>query len=185
MENSTVNFQESPFHRFRGWQILALLFVFIVYTLWYVGPGCFGQMTRIPGHISLQELGFYSGTTAVDILGRLDGEGRKIKYLALILDIPYMIMQALVFEAFIAFGFRHIGPKNSKWQLLFILPLAFLLVDFAEDSFIAITLATGSDVTGAIAGYMTALKFIIFIPTIPISLIMVIWGLIAWRRAAK
>ena len=87
MENSTVNFQESPFHRFRGWQILALLFVFIVYTLWYVGPGYFGQMTRIPGHISLQELGFYSGTTAVDILGRLDGEGRKIKYLALILDL--------------------------------------------------------------------------------------------------
>lgn len=184
MEKSTVNFQASPFHRFRGWQIWALLCVFVLYTLWYVGPGYFGQMTRISGHISLQESGFYSGASAVDILGRLDGEGRKVKYLALIFDIPYMIMQALVFEAFIAFGFRHIDPKNPKWQLLFALPLAFLLVDFAEDSLIALTLATGSQVTGTIAGYMTSLKFIIFIPAIPISLIMAIWGLIAWKRAA-
>ena len=64
-------------------------------------------MTRIDGHVSLQGRGFYSGATAVEILGRLDAAGQKAKYLALIFDVPYMIMQALVFEGLIAFGKRH------------------------------------------------------------------------------
>jgi len=55
----------SPFHRFQGWRILALFAVFAAYTLWYIGPGYFGQMTRLTGHLSLQEMGFYSGATAV------------------------------------------------------------------------------------------------------------------------
>jgi len=170
----------SPFHRFQGWRLLALIVVFIAYTLWFTGPGYFGQMTRLPGHISLQESGFYSGAMAVDILGNLDAAGRKTKYLNLIFDVPYMIMQALVFEALIAFGLRHMKPKSSKWNLLFILPIGFLLADFAEDSFIALTLATGSEVLGAIAGFMTALKFLTFIPAIIVSLLLALGGLIAW-----
>jgi len=172
----------SPFHRFQGKSILALVAVFLAYTLWYVGPGFFGQMKSIPGHSSLQEMGFYSGTTAVEILASLDEKGRKTKFLALIFDVPYMILQALVFEAFIAFGIRHVKPKSPKWNLLFILPIAFLLVDFFEDSFIALTLTTGSSALGTIAGLMTALKFAIFIPAIIVSLIMGVWGLIAWFR---
>jgi len=174
--------QISPFHRFYGWRLLALIIVFMVYTLWFTGPGYFGQMTRIPGHISLQESGFYSGATAVDILGKLDVAGRKIKYLSLIFDVPYMIMQALVFEGLMAFGIRHIRPKNPKWNLVFILPIAFLLADFAEDSFIALTLASGSEILGTIAGLMTALKFLTFIPAIFISLLMAIGGIAAWMK---
>ena len=94
----------SPFHRFRGWRILALFAVFIAYTLWYTGSGFFGQMSSMPGYSSLQEMGFYSGATAVKTLGGLDAAGRKTKFLALVFDVPYMILQALVFEAFIAFG---------------------------------------------------------------------------------
>ena len=174
-----------PFHRFQGWQIWALIAVFTAYTLWYIGPGYFGQMLRIPGHISLQEKGFYSGAEAVETLSRLDGQGRKTKLLALIFDVPYMILQALVFEALIAFGMRHIKPNNPKWNLLFILPIGFLLVDFLEDSFIALTLTTGSGVLGTIAGLLTALKFAIFIPAIFVSLVMGIFGLVTWFRAAK
>ena len=170
----------SSFHRFQGWRILALCAVFAVYTLWYIGPGYFGQMTRLPGHMSLQEMGFYSGATAVEILGNLDAQGRKVKFLALIFDVPYMILQALVFEAFIAFGMRHIKPRNPKWNFLFVFPIAFLLVDFAEDSFIALTLATGSTVLGGLAGLMTALKFAVFIPAIIVSLMMGIGGLFMW-----
>ena len=165
--------------------MLALIAIFLAYTLWYVGPGFFGDLTRLAGHTSLQESGFYTGADAVERLGKLDAEGRKTKFLALIFDVPYMILQALVFEALIAFGVRHIKPKNPKWNLLFILPIGFLLIDFAEDSFIALTMTTGSTVLGTIAGYMTALKFAIFIPAIIVSLSMAIGGLIGWRRNRK
>jgi len=140
------DYGSSPFHRFQGWRILALFAVFAAYTLWYTGPGFFGQMSSMSGYSSLQE--------------------------TLIFDVPYMILQALVFEAFIAFGMRHIKPKNPKWNLLFILPIGFLLVDFLEDSFIALTLSTSSIFLGTIAGFMTALKFAVFIPAIVVSLII-------------
>ena len=153
------NYASSPFHRFRGWRILALFAVFIAYTLWYTGSGFFGQMSSMLGYSSLQEMGFYSGATAVETLGGLDAAGRKTKFLALVFDVPYMILQALVFEAFIAFGMRHIKPKNPKWNLLFILPIGFLLADFSEDSFIALTLTTGSTLLGTIAGFMTCLLY--------------------------
>jgi len=180
-----VSDSSAPFHRFQGKSILALFAVFMAYTLWYTGPGFFGQMSSMQGYSPLQEMGFYSGATAVETLRSLDAEGRKTKFLALIFDIPYMILQALVFEAFIAFGIRHIKPKNPKWNLLFILPIGFLLVDFFEDSFIALTLTTGSSLLGAIAGVMTALKFAVFIPAIIISLIMGAWGLLAWCKNLK
>ncbi|MEP3890848.1 MAG: hypothetical protein ABJN69_10290 [Hellea sp.] len=175
----------SPFHRFQGRRMLALIAVFFAYTLWYVGPGFFGDLTRIAGHASLQETGFYTGAEAVERLGKLDAAGRKTKFLALIFDVPYMILQALVFEALIAFGMRHMKPKSLKWNLLFILPIGFLLIDFAEDSFIALTMTTGSIALGTIAGFMTALKFAIFIPAIIVSLIMGIGGIIAWLRNGK
>lgn len=165
--------------------MLILIAIFVAYTLWYVGPGFFGDLTRLAGHTSLQESGFYTGAEAVERLGKLDGAGRKTKFLALIFDVPYMILQALVFEAFIAFGMRHIKPKDPKWNLLFILPIGFLLVDFAEDSFIALTMTTGSTVFGTIAGFMTALKFAIFIPAIIVALLMGIGGLIFWLRHRK
>lgn len=179
------DYGSSPFHRFQGWRILALFAVFTAYTLWYTGPGFFGQMSSMSGYSSLQEMGFYSGATAVETLGGLDAPGRKTKFLALIFDVPYMILQALVFEAFIAFGMRHIKPKNPKWNLLFILPIGFLLVDFLEDSFIALTLSTSSIFLGTIAGFMTALKFAVFIPAIVVSLIMGIGGLIMWAKGRK
>lgn len=175
----------SSFHRFFGWRLLALIAVFTVYTLWFTGPGYFGQMTRIDGHISLQKSGFYSGATAVEILSKLDGVERKIKYLNLIFDLPYMIMQALVFEALIAFGLRHMRPKSRIWNLLFLLPIGFLLADLAEDSFIALTLATGSEVLGTLAGFMTAFKFLTFIPAILVSVLMAFGGIIAWVRREK
>jgi len=177
--------QFSPFHRFQGRRLLALIAVFAVYTAWYIGLGFFGDVTRLQGHISLQKSGFYSGAMAVDILGKLDEAGRKTKFLALIFDVPYMILQALVFEALIAFGMRHLKPKNPKWNLLFILPISFLLADFVEDSFIALTMTTGSTALGTIAGLMTALKFAFFIPAIIVSLIMGGGGLIAWVKHRK
>ena len=179
------DYNSSPFHRFQGGRIWALIAVFVVYTLWYIGPGYFGQMTRLPGHTSLQEMGFYSGDRAVDVLGRLDVSGRRTKFLALIFDVPYMILQALVFEALIAFGMRHLKPRNPKWNLLFILPIAFLLIDFLEDSFIALTMTTGSETLGTLAGLMTALKFVVFIPAIIISLFMGLCGVITWLRYRK
>ena len=182
---SMSNPTSSPFHKFQGSRLIGLLVVFVAYTAWYVGPGFFGDMLRLPGHISLQEKGFYTGVEAVEILGRLDEAGRKTKFLALIFDVPYMILQALVFEALIAFGMRHMKPKNPKWNLLFILPIGFLLADFAEDSFLALTLTTGSSWLGTIAGFMTALKFATFIPAIILSLIMGLGGLIAWNKDRK
>lgn len=185
MSNFIPKQNSSPFYRFYGWRIWALVAVFITYTLWYTGPGYFGQLAALPDYNVLQERGFYTGTEAVAALNSLTPDGRALKYTALVFDLPYMVMQALVFESFIAFGLRHIKPKSAKWPLLFILPIAFLLADFTEDSFVALTLATGSQALGTIAGVMTALKFITFIPAIFISLVMGIGGLWAWMRAQK
>jgi hypothetical protein len=136
-------------------------------------------MTRLPGHMSLQEMGFYSGATAVEILGNLDAQGRKIKFLALIFDVPYMILQALVFEAAIAFGILKMRLTASYWQGLFILPILFLLADAFEDSSLALLLSTEQMIFGTFAGIFTAIKFCAFTPAIIISLIMVGGGFFA------
>lgn len=183
-----MDYANSPFHKFMGWKTLALTAVAMAYTLWFTGPGPYGQLTGLAPHIPLEGSGFYTGTQAVEALGALDADGRRIKFLSLLCDIPFMILWALVFEAFIAFGIRRLNLTAAKWQLLFVLPLAFLLADFAEDSFIALTLVTGSEVLGTIAGFLTALKFFFYIPANLAALGMGASGLVYWiikgRKAA-
>ena len=186
MLGSDVSFVvPDPFNRFAGRSLIGLLIVFAAYTLWYVGPGYFGQLIRLESYSALQSSWFYSGQTAVNRLDVLDAAGRRVKYLALIFDVPYMILQALVFEALIAFGLRRAKPQNPKWIMLFILPITFLLVDFAEDSFLALTLVTGSYGFGAAAGFFTFLKMLTFIIAIIASISMACWGLWAWRMSTK
>lgn len=173
------------YNHFRGWRMVALFAAFLIYTLWFTGPGFFGQMGRLPNYTSLQESGFYSGAQAVATLSALEGEARITKLLALIFDVPYMVMQTLVFGAFIAFGLGHWGKEQSRWRVLVFLPAAFLLFDALEDSFIAATLFTQSEAIGGIAGVMTAAKFAAFLPSILASLIMLIIGGVAWARAGR
>ena len=175
----------SPFNRFQGHKFIGLLIVYAIYTLWYVGPGYFGQLFRLEGYSLLQSRWFYSGQTAIEQMATLDAAGRKLKYLALIFDVPYMILQGLVFEALIAFGLNRIKPQNPRWLFLFALPLIFLVADFAEDSFLALTLATGSAGLGAAAGAFTALKMLSFVIAIIVSLAIALWGVLAWRNISK
>lgn len=170
----------SPFYRFQGWRFVGLFVVFALYTAWYVGPGYFGQLTRLDGYSLLQARGFYTGVDAQVAVESLTAEGRRLKYLALIFDIPYMILQALVFEAAIAFGILQARLTSRYWQWLFILPIGFLLADVMEDSLLALLLSTGHIAFGTLAGFLTALKFIIFIPAIFASFTMLIIGAFAW-----
>jgi len=88
--------------------------------LWYIGPGYFGQLMGLEGYSSLQCRFFYTGQAAIEQISALGDEGRALKYLALIFDVPYMILQALLFEAIIAFGLARGHVQNPKWLWLFI-----------------------------------------------------------------
>lgn len=171
--------QASPFYRFQGWRFIALVIVFALYTAWYVGPGYFGQLTRLEGYSLLQARGFYSGAEALEAIHSLNAEEVKLKYFALLFDVPYMILQALVLEAAIAFGILQMRLTSRVWQWLFILPIGFLLMDVFEDSFLALLLSTQQALFGGLAGVFTALKFCVFIPAIILSILMFIGGVFA------
>ena len=173
---------KSPFYQFQGGRFIALLIVFSLYTAWYIGPGYFGQLSRLTGYEMLQERGFYSGAEALATLASLSAEGRKLKFLALVFDVPYMILQALVFEAAIAFGLLQMHLSARRWQWLFLLPIGFLVADMLEDSALALTLSTGHLLFGTLAGIMTGLKFLVFIPGIIVSLLMAVGGIFAALR---
>ena len=102
------------FHRFTGLRLLALLVVFLAYTLWFIGPGPFGDLTRLDGYSYLQARGFYTGEEAVSAIESLSAEGRHIKFNALGFDLIYMVLQTWVFEAVIAFGLSARGLLTSR-----------------------------------------------------------------------
>ncbi len=179
-----MDYSNSPFHRFFGWQIWALLAVLTVYSLWFIGPGPFGQLAGLAPGMPLEQKGFYTGSDAVAILSGLDEAGRRTKLFSLLCDLPYMILNMLACEALIAFGIRHM-KLGGKWNLLFALPIAFLFFDFFEDSFIALTLVSGNTVLGSIAGVFTFVKFVAFIGAGVAALVMGVLGLVAWFKRSK
>ena len=167
------------YHRFTGWRLIALLAVFTAYTLWFTGPGPFGELTRIDGYSYLQTRGFYTGADAVAAIESLSAEERRIKYKALGFDLIYMVLQTWVFEAVIAFGLTALGLMTSRWRWILLAPMGFLLFDFLEDSFLALVLATSSELAGTFAGVFTLMKFIFFVPLVFISLGLGVAGIVA------
>ena len=172
--------QNSPFHRFQGWRILALIAVTALYSYWFAVIGPYAQLEGLAQGMPLEGHFSYSGAFAVDTLGQLDEAGPRAKLFSLLCDVPYMILNALVFEALIGFGIRRLNLIRPVWTLLFVLPIAFLLCDFAEDAFLALTVVSGSPITGTLAGIATPLKFITFIGASLAGLAMGLMGLIYW-----
>lgn len=168
------------YHRFSGWRLIALIVVFAVYTGWFVSVGPFGELTRIEGYNALQERGFYTGAEALAAIERLDETQRGIKFKALGFDLIYMVLQALVFEALMAFGLRHLGWMKRRWRYVLLLPMGFLVFDFLEDSFLALLLETEAQWIGSAAGIFTALKFATFIPCVLIALGLTIAGSVTY-----
>ncbi|NNE58618.1 MAG: hypothetical protein HKN36_10965 [Hellea sp.] len=176
-----MDYKSSPFHRFFGWKILALLAVLAAYTYWYTGPGYFGQINDMAPGIPVQSLHFYAGHYPVEVYAALTDPQKHKMLLAFIFDLPFMILLMLVTEALIAFGTRHLklGPKSN---LLFVLPIAFLICDFGEDSFLALTLFGGGAITGWCAAMFTPLKFLFFYSACIIGILMGAAGLLSWFR---
>ena len=177
-----MDYQSSPFHRFYGWKILALIAVLVVYSLWYFGPGPYGQLEGLAPGMPMEAKFHYSGQEVVDVFAGLDANGRKTKLISLVFDLPVMFLNMLVFEALIAFGIRRMKLGGS-WNLLFILPIAFLLCDFFEDSFLTLTLTSENTVLGTIAGLFTSLKTITFSLASLTGLLMALAGLWAFFRS--
>ena len=69
------------YHRFYGWRLIALLIVFAAYTLWFTGPGPFGQLARLERYDFL-ESGFLTLVmmTASATLGSFAGVFTLLKY---------------------------------------------------------------------------------------------------------
>lgn len=172
--------QDKVFHKFQGIRLLALIIVALSYSYWFTVHGPYSQLAALAPGMPLEGAMSYSGAHAVSVLGSLDAAGRKIKYLSLACDIPFMILQALLLEGLIAFGLRHLGLMGARWRLLFMAPLAFLLCDFLEDSFLALTLASGSEVFGTLAGLMTPLKMATYTAASILALVLSLSGLAIW-----
>lgn len=167
------------YHRFTGWRLIALVAVFIIYSLWFASVGPFGELTRLENYNYLQERGFYTGPDAVAAIESLSAEGRRLKYTALGFDLIYMVLQTWVFEALIAFGLTALGLMKSRWRWILLAPMGFLLFDFLEDSALALVLATSSEIIGSFAGVFTLLKFIFFVPLMFMSLGLTVAGIVA------
>jgi len=172
--------QDKIFHKFQGFRLLALIVITMGYSYWFTVHGPFGKLTALAPGMPLEAAMHYSGAHAVSVLGSLDEAGRKMKYISLLCDVPYMVLSALMAEGLIAFGLRHLGLMGRKWRLLFIVPLAFLMFDFLEDSFLALTLASGSEIFGTIAGIMTPLKMLTFVPAMILAVFLSLSGFAVW-----
>ena len=179
----TMSKKLTPFTRFQNHWFFVLLAVYVAYSTWYLGPGFYGQLAALGSGMPLEERGYYSGAFAVETLSALSPEGRKTKYLSLLFDIPYMIMTALILEAMMMFGLLSLKKDRSKWAAILGLPIIFLLVDFFEDSALALTLVSGSEVFGTVAGIMTPLKFTMFSIASLAAIIFSVCGGIALLRA--
>lgn len=167
------------YHRFTGWRLIALIAVFLAYTLWFTSVGPFGELTRLENYSNLQERGFYTGADAVAAIDSLSVEGRRIKYTALGFDLIYMVLQTWVFEALTAFGLTALGLMTSRWRWSLIVPMGFLLFDFLEDSALALVLTTSSELIGSFAGIFTLMKFVFFVPLVFLSLGLAVAGIVA------
>ncbi len=155
---------------FQGSRLVALLIVFAVYTLWFTTLGPFGDLERLAGYENLQSRGFYTGAEAVAAVEALSPAGLATKYKALGFDLIYMVLQMWVFESVLAFGLIALGWMKSRWRWVLMAPMGFLLFDFLEDSFIALVMATSSELLGSFAGVFTLMKFVFFIPLVLLSL---------------
>ncbi len=167
------------YHRFSGWRLVALLVVFVLYALWFTGPGPFGQLVRLEGYTYLQGRGFYSGVEAVAAIEALSSDGRRLKFTELGFDVIYMILQTWVFEALIAFGLSAFGLLRTRWRWLLLAPMGYLLFDILEDGALALVLETSSETIGSFAGVFTFIKMAFFLPLIPISLGLSVTGSVA------
>lgn len=146
----------------RGWPLVAAFIFMVVYALWFVGPGYFGQLGALSPDLPLQSAFFYSGEHAATTLRSIAPADRRIAYLAYIFDLPYMWISTVVFTSLIALGVKALILNNWFGKTALVMPALFLLFDISEDSLLAITLASGSEVTGAVAGFATLLKMITF-----------------------
>ena len=172
--------QDRVFHKFQGLRLLALIIITLAYGYWFTLHGPYSKLSALGPGLPLEDLFFYSGAHAAEVLGRLDAAGRRAKYLSLLFDVPNMILTMLMLEGLIAFGLRHLGLMGRKWRLLFALPIAFLMFDFLEDSFLALTLATNLEITGTLAGIMTPLKIITVSACMITAVVLSLGGLGMW-----
>lgn len=175
-----MDLHNSHYHKITGYRILILVVVTMGYASWFSTLGPYGQLSGLAPGLPLEERGFYTGAQAVDALSQLDVRGRSLKLISLMCDLPNMILSALMFGALIGFGIRRLGLVRPGWNALFVLPTAFFVADLAEDCFLALTVFTGSEILGLIAGVMTALKFLTYIPAALLGLGLGLAGLIAW-----
>lgn len=164
----------------RGWSLFVTFVILIAYSAWFAGPGYFGQLAALAPGMPLQSAFFYSGDHAVNVLGGVDPAAHKTVYLAYLFDLPYMILNALVLQGLIAFGAHQMRWKSGFTKACLFFPIAFLVFDIAEDSSLALTLASGSEAIGSLAGIFTLLKMTTFIIGTVLGLIALIGGCIAY-----
>jgi len=168
----------APFERFQGRRLFALIIVFLIYALWYFKYGPYADLLSLSEDLTLQTKLFYSGQCAESVFDPIAAlKKEKIVYIAYLFDVPLMIMLALIMEGFLVSGLKSANKAHTKWTLCLIFPIAYLLFDFLEDSFLALTLVTLQWGYGTLASIFTLLKFAAFVPGLVIALAWFFIGL--------
>lgn len=175
-----MNHPASPFHYFRGYRLLVLIIVTFAYGLWFTQFGPYATLSTINPGLPLESRLFYTGQKAAMILDSLDLYGRKIKYMSLMWDIPFIILNGLMMEGMFAFAIRRIPLRSPAWNYLFILPILYVGFDVLENSFLALTLATGSVLAGSLASLCTFMKMMTYTGTATLALVLTLLGLAIW-----
>lgn len=174
----------------KGWALFGLIVVTIAYSAWYASPGgAYGQLSGMAPNMPLQgQVVGYEAQTALDAYGQIRADGKAgYVYHALLLDIPYMILNCLTFAGLMGFGLQQLNIASSPARHVLWLPSLALLIDAIEDTALATLMARPSDTIAALAGPLTAMKFIIWIPTTLLAIGLALIGLIFWgyRRLRK
>jgi hypothetical protein len=177
--------------RLRGWPAFALVVVSVIYgaTVTQVLP-YWNRMEQAIGGTELQGRNWYSGAEAATALEAIHSKARSDAFLFYALDTPNAVLYASAMAAMIAFGLRQIAVPRPAAAILVALPLIAGAADIVENACLSLALLnapTFSLTLGAVAGVLTATKFLAGTPAQILALTGVVLGttMLVWRRYSQ
>jgi len=163
----------------KGWVVVLLLLLFIL-TVSVIFP-LFSRLLNIPEDVeSIDTKLYYTPADLYSILEAYGQQGRQGYAISHITaDLIYPIVYAFFFATAISFTFVRVFPRNSRLQMLNLVPFGLASIDLLENiTLIILLLSFPSPLTplAFAAGVITFIKWAAVAVTIAIPLV----GLTLW-----
>ena len=178
--------------RTRGWLIVAHVAGAVI---WFQAAlyltGLYSSHVTAQGGSSLEETPFYSGAVAADHLGAVrEAGGVEQALLFFTADTVNALLVGAALAALIGFGLRSLNLQRHAVRYVVAVPLASGAADIIENLLLAIALLypSATAAVGALAGYATGAKFLLFLTAACLALAGVAIGLVVvvlWRLRGK